>query len=150
MDAAFDGSRGNIHDPGNFLVLVALQVEPERDLGNCRQHMDGFLHFFVTQPAFGRVAGGRTLIFLEPSLAGLEDLFSPGSPAIPVDKDIAHNGEQPGLDIGAFTELVPVGQGPVYRVLQEVLRFFHVFGKIDCEVIHPVRMTDQKLVELYR
>ena len=59
MDAAFDGSRRSIHDPGNFLVLVPLQIESEWDLGNRRQRMDRFLQFFVAQPAFGQVTGGR-------------------------------------------------------------------------------------------
>ena len=138
MDAAFDGPRGKIHDPGNFLVLVPLKIESERDLGNSRQGMYGLEYFFAPQPAFGQVDGGRTLILLKPSQIGLEDLFSPRSPAIPVDKDIAHNSEQPCLDIGAFIELFPVDQGPVYRVLQEVLRLFHVLGKIDGKGIHPV------------
>jgi len=150
MDAAFDGSRGKIHDPGNFLVLVPLKIEPERDLGNSRQCMYGLQYFFAPQPAFGQVAAGRTSILLKPYQTGLEDLFSPCSPAIPVDKYIAHNGEQPCLDIGAFIEFIPVDQGPVYRVLQEVLRLFHVLGKIDGKGVHPVRMTDQKLVEFYR
>jgi len=138
MDAAFDGSRGNIHDFGNFLVMVPLKIESERDLGNSRQRMDGFQYFFASQSAFGQVAGGRASILLKPSRVGLEDLFSPGSPAIPVNKGIAHNGKQPCMDIGAFTEFFPVGQGPVYRVLQEVLRLFPVLRKVDGEIVQSV------------
>ena len=138
MDAAFDGSRGKIHDPGNFLVRVSLQVEPEGDLGDRRQHMDGFQYFLASQPAFGLVGGGWALIPLKSSGSGLEDLFSPRSPAIPVDKDIAHHCEQPCLDIGAFCELFPVDQGPADGILQEILRLFHVPCKIDGEGIHPV------------
>ena len=58
MDAALDGPGGSIHDPGNFLVLIPLQVESERDLSNRRQHMDRFLQFFIVQPAFSHVTGG--------------------------------------------------------------------------------------------
>lgn len=147
VDTAFNSTQRYIHHVGDFLILIPFEIQTEGYPENVRQGKNGGLDLFIAQSAFCKTIGGCFIIHCP--VVRCKYFFLPGFPAVVVDKRIAHDSGQPGLDIGAFAVFIPVGQGPVKGIMDEVFGGFTITGEGDRVRSQFISIADQELIKFY-
>lgn len=130
VDPTLDRTQGQSHVLGNFFVLIATKGHEERLAQAFVQFVEGRRDFLNGNLAFATVADNG---LLGKGYAG--DLHFLGllrsAPFAPfVDEGIAHNGHQPGLQIGFRLVLVLVAQGFIHRVLVKVFGIVAILSEV--------------------
>ncbi|MEY3156882.1 MAG: hypothetical protein RL257_902 [Actinomycetota bacterium] len=116
---------------GNLLVLVALVMHQERNPDGVVQLLNQPPEFFHEDVGVAAVIDGIAAgIEIEKVLRGIHDGVGLNLLAIVVDEDVLHDREQPGLEIGVWQELVPVGYRPESRLLIQILCVFRILRQI--------------------
>lgn len=130
VDAAFDGAHGEVERFCNFFVFVAF-YEHLKGAG-----VDGFeLVDQRLQLAYGeqgRALVGRCLMCLLKQVAsrGRRGRVAVALLAIDVDEGVAHDGGQPGMEVGAHLKFVAMGECPHGGFLDEVFGVFAIVGQL--------------------
>jgi hypothetical protein len=111
--------------------------------------MNGFMNLFQAYVGF-RSIGNGSLAHVDQKIIRrtIENGTLLGFPAIIVDEDIAHNGKQPGLDVGAYIILFLVRERLEKGFLVKIIGGFTVPCQIDGKGLEKVRILKQNLIEI--
>lgn len=129
VDPAFCRAHGGIHDVGDLLVFVPFAIEVDGDLEDIRHGVNEGTDLLYRQPGGWRgMVGGGGMQCCVRGMAAEDPFFTDLSP-VAVDKEVAHNGEEPGFDICAPAEGGLVGQCPADRLLVKIPGGFLIMGE---------------------
>lgn len=144
-DTAFYGAEWKIHLLGNFVILVSGHVHGEGDTVIVGEGVDGRSDFAGCDGALGSVES-RFLGKVEMiEVFGLvDDCGGAHYLAVIVDEDVAHDGEDPSLEVYVFNVLVFVVKSLEGGILQEVVCVVAVGGQQIREV-EQVALEAEKL-----
>jgi hypothetical protein len=148
VNTAFDGSQGLIEHDRDLMVFVSFKVKHEGLFENAGQLMNGFLDILHAYGSFSGIGDGR-LIVVQQKFIGtiIENGILLGFAAIVVDEDIAHDGVEPGFDVGAYTVFFLVGERSVHGLLDQVFCRLMVFRKCNRKWPEILRISKQQLIE---
>jgi hypothetical protein len=134
MDAAFDGAQGFLQHIGYFMVFIPVKIKQEGVFENFRQMENGLLYFLNVEVAYCCIGSDRLAVIQQEIVGGIiKNHVLLGFAAIVVDKNIPHNGVQPGFDICSHIVLVFIGQCPVQGFLEQIFGRLRISGKRDGE-----------------
>ena len=145
-DAAFHRANGQVQLLGNLAILEAGDVHREGDAVFLGQGVHYAVHFLQVVGTFGAFGGclarGAQVVMV---LGGVhEGLFAHDTPVV-VDKDIAHDGIYPALEVGARFVFVFVVQRLERSFLQQVVGVLTVGGEFEGEAQQFVLRVHQFL-----
>jgi hypothetical protein len=75
---------------------------------------------------------GRAIELIKVVRAG-DDTLLARYPTVVINKDVAHDGEDPRLEVGVLGELVAAADGADHGFLKDILRFITVVSKAERE-----------------
>jgi hypothetical protein len=148
VDPAFDGTEGLFEHHRDLMVFVSFEVEEEWLLENAGQFVDRLLDIFHPHGCFSSVGDSR-LVMVEQKFIGTIVKYGVllGFAAVVVDENIAHDGVEPSFDVGSYTVLLFVGEGPEHGFLDQVLGRLMILGQCNCKGSEVFCITEQQLVE---
>ena len=144
--AALHGAEGQIHLLGYLLIFVTGNVHREGYAILLIELVDGIGYLAGGKGAFGSFERGVLAEVQVVAIIGgvINNLRAAGA-AVVVDEDVAHDGENPALEVGVVGILGLVGQGLDGGVLQKVVSVIAVGGEGHGEV-QEVGLKAHKLV----
>jgi len=148
VDATFDGSQGFVQHISDLMVFVSFEIQEKGLFENAGQLMNGILNVFHAHRGFSTIDNSR-LVMVEQEFIGtvIENGVLLGFAEIVVDEKIAHDGVEPGFDIGSYTVFLFVGERPEHGFLYQVLGRLMILGQCNCEGPEVFCITEQQLVE---
>ncbi len=147
-DAALHGAEGEVHVVGDFLILVAGNVHRGGDAVLVGEAVDSGLDLSSAEAVFGRL-DARVLAEVEvvEVVGGVDNSGSAHTAAVVVDEEVAHDGEDPALEVCTFGVFVFVVERLEGGVLKEIVSIIAVGGEHVCEVEHVALEVHQVALE---
>ena len=122
VNATLDGSKGFGEHVGDLIVFIAIKIQQKRRFKDFWQVFDRCLDLFHVDVVLRLVGHGSRTV--QQVFVGrvIENRALLGLATIVIDENVAHDGKQPGLDVGAHVVFLPIGKRFVECFLVEVVR----------------------------
>jgi hypothetical protein len=80
-------------------------------------------------------------------LIGLRQLLLQLFSFVTIDKDVAHDGVQPTLEIGSVLKMIFVSERFVQGVLNQIFGVVRIFSKVEGKAFQVLRVDGDEMIE---
>lgn len=138
VDTALHRPYREVHSLSDLLVLVALQIHAERVAILVLEIVDRLVDLRQRE---GAIRGGQPFAIAMGTKVGdvcigVKDIPRPYRAVVVVDEEVAHDREDPALEIGILPVHLFIIQHFQRSVLQQILRFCGISCQRESEVVH--------------
>lgn len=130
VDAAFDCAHGEVERFCDFFVFVAFYEHLKGAGVDGFELIDQRLQFAYGEQGRALVGGSLVCLLKQMAARGCRGRVAVALLAINVDEGVAHDGGQPGVEVGAHLKFVAMGECPHGSFLNEVFGVFAIVGQL--------------------